>query len=174
MTAQPDQPDQSDQPDLPTTGPLRRSLSTGGPWEQAFGYSRALRIGDRIVVSGCTSVVDREVQHPDDAAAQMGVALDAAIEAIEALGGDIDDVILTRMYVVNRSDVAAVGRVHGERFVDVRPVATMVLVVGLLDEQMLVEVEVEAHLASPGVSSARPGSNGSASTAPADDIGRRS
>lgn len=175
MTDQTNLPDRSDrleQPDLsdqPATLPLRRSLSTDGPWEQAFGYSRALRTGDRIVVSGCTSVVDREVQHPGDAAAQMGVALDTAIGAIEALGGDIGDVILTRMYVVNRSDVAAVGRVHGERFAEVRPAATMVLVVGLLDEQMLVEVEVEAHVVSAG-----PGSTGQRATAPAGDIGGRS
>lgn len=128
--------------------PLRRSHSTGGPWEEAFGYSRAVRTGDRIVVSGCTSVVDDMVRHVGDAGAQMAVALDTAIGSVTALGGSIGDVILTRMYVVDRADCDAVGRVHGERFADVRPAATMVLVAGLIDEEMLVEVEVEARVGS--------------------------
>jgi len=128
--------------------PLRRRHSSGGPWEDAFGYSRAIRTGDRIVVSGCTAVVDGVVLHPGDAGAQMGVALGQVLDAITALGGSLGDVIRTRMYVVNRADCDAVGRVHGERFADVRPAATMVLVAGLLDEQMLVEVEVEARVGS--------------------------
>lgn len=133
--------------------PQRRRHSTGGPWEVAFGYSRAVRTGDRIVVSGCTAVVDGVVRHPGDAGAQMSVALDTALDAVTALGGSIGDVILTRMYVVNRADADSVGRVHGERFDGVQPAATMVLVSGLLDEQMLVEVEVEAHVGSASPSS---------------------
>lgn len=128
--------------------PLRRRHSSGGPWEDEFGYSRAIRTGDRIVVSGCTAVVDGVVRHPGDAGAQMGVALDNVRDAITALGGSFGDVILTRTYVVKRADCDAVGRVHGERFADVRPVATMVLVAGLLDQEMLVEVEVEARVGS--------------------------
>jgi enamine deaminase RidA (YjgF/YER057c/UK114 family) len=128
--------------------PLRQRHSTGGPWEEAFGYSRAVRTGDRIVVSGCTSLVDDKVQHAGDAGAQMTVALDTALGAVTALGGSIGDVIRTRIYVVNRNDCDSVGRVHGERFVDVRPAATMVLVAGLIDEEMLVEVEVEARVGS--------------------------
>jgi len=128
--------------------PRRRRHATGGPWEDAYGYSRAVRTGDRIVVSGCTAVVDDAVLHPGDAAAQMGVALDNALDAVTALGGSIGDVMRTRMYVVNRADCDLVGRVHGERFVDVRPAATMVLVAGLIDVQMLVEVEVEARVGS--------------------------
>lgn len=126
--------------------PLRRRHSTGGPWKEAFGYSRATRTGDRIVVSGCTAVVDGEVRHPGDAGAQMFTALDTALSSVIALGGSINDVILTRMYVVNRADCDAVGRVHGERFADVRPAATMILVKGLIDDAMLVEVEVEAQV----------------------------
>jgi len=128
--------------------PVRRSLGSGGPWEDAFGYSRAVRIADRIVVSGCTAVVDGTVQHPGDAGAQMRLALDQVRDAVEALGGIVGDVIHSRMYVVHRADCEAVGRVHGERFCDVRPAATMVLVAGLLDEQMLVEVECEARVGS--------------------------
>ena len=128
--------------------PLRRRHSTGGPWEEAFGYSRAVRTGDHIVVSGCTGVVDGVIGHLGDAGAQMSVALDTALDSVTALGGGIGDVILTRIYLVNRADCDSVGRVHGERFAEVRPAATMVLVAGLLDEEMLVEVEVEAEVGS--------------------------
>lgn len=128
--------------------PLRQRHSSGGPWEDAYGYSRAVRTGDRIVVSGCTAVVDGVVLHPGDARAQMGVALDTAVDAVSALGGRIDDVIATRMYVVNRADCDLVGQVHGERFADIRPAATMVVVAGLIHEGMLVEVEVEAWVGS--------------------------
>lgn len=128
--------------------PRRTSLSTGGRWEDAFGYSRAIRTGDHIAVSGCTAVVDGVVVHPGDAEAQMGVALGQVREAITALGGSLGDVIQTRMYVVNRADCDSVGRVHGAWFAQVRPAASMVLVAGLLDEAMLVEVEVEACVGS--------------------------
>lgn len=128
--------------------PLRRRHSTGGPWEDAFGYSRAVRTGDRILVSGCTAVVDEVVQHVGDAGAQMAVALDSALGSVIALGGSIGDVIRTRMYLVDRADCDPVGRVHGELFGAVRPAATMVLVAGLIDEEMLVEVEIEARVGS--------------------------
>jgi Putative translation initiation inhibitor, yjgF family len=128
--------------------PLRRLYRSGGSWEDAFGYSRAIRTGDRIIVSGCTSAVDGAVQHVGDAGGQMRVALEHVLEAITALGGMLGDVIQTRIYVVNRADCDAIGRVHGERFADVHPAATMVLVAGLLDEEMLVEVEVEARVRS--------------------------
>lgn len=134
--------------------PLRQRHSSGGPWEDAYGYSRAVRTGDRIVVSGCTAVVDGVLLHPGDARAQMGVALDNAVDAVSALGGRIGDVIATRMYVVNRADCNLVGHVHGERFADIRPAATMVLVAGLIDEDMLVEVEVEAWVGSSEPSTA--------------------
>jgi Putative translation initiation inhibitor, yjgF family len=128
--------------------PLRRRHSTGGPWEDAFGYSRAVRTGDRILVSGCTAVVDEVVQHVGDAGAQMAVALDSALGSVIALGGSIGDVIRTRIYLVDRADCDPVGRVHGELFGAVRPAATMVLVAGLIDEEMLVEVEIEARVGS--------------------------
>ncbi|MEO5745638.1 MAG: Rid family hydrolase [Terracoccus sp.] len=119
-------------------------LTSDGPYEARFGYSRAVRTEGRILVSGCTSVVEGKVRHPGDAAAQMHEALDTAIEAVGRLGGSATDVVRTRMYVVNRTDCEPVGAVHGERFGAVRPAATMVLVAGLIDEEMLVEVEVEA------------------------------
>ncbi|HET7474774.1 MAG TPA: RidA family protein [Dermatophilaceae bacterium] len=131
---------------MTSASPARRLLSGGGPWEERYGYSRAVRTGDRILVSGCTSVVDGVVTCPGDAAGQMRVALDTAVMALRALGSGLGDAVQTRMYVVDRADTDAVGRVHGERFAQVRPAATMVLVAGLLDPLMLVEVELEARV----------------------------
>ena len=128
--------------------PLRRLYWSGGPWEDAFGYSRAIRTGDRIIISGCTALVDGAVVCKGDAGGQMRLALDGVLEALAALGGTVGDVIRTRIYVVNRADFDAVGRVHGELFADVHPAATMILAAGLLDEEMLVEVEVEARVRS--------------------------
>jgi enamine deaminase RidA (YjgF/YER057c/UK114 family) len=133
---------------MSNTSPMRLRLDSGGSWEEAFGYSRAIRTGDRIFVSGSTSVVDGVVLHAADAGAQMRVALDTALDAVTSLGGTPGDVIRTRMYVVHRADCDTVGRIHAERFADVRPAATMVLVAGLIDEEMLVEVEVEARVGS--------------------------
>ena len=106
---------------MTNASPQRWRYSSGGPWEDEFGYSRAIRTGDHIAVSGCTAVVNGVLQHPGDAAAQMGVALDGLLGALAELGGAPGDVIRTRVYVVNRADCAAVGKVHGERFADVRP-----------------------------------------------------
>ena len=128
--------------------PLRKLYCSGGPWEDAFGYSRAIRTGDRIIVSGCTAIADGEVMYTGDPGAQMRLALDNALEALTALGGTLGDVIRTRIYVVDRQYFDAVGRVHGERFAEVHPAATMILASGLLDEEMLVEVEVEARVRS--------------------------
>jgi enamine deaminase RidA (YjgF/YER057c/UK114 family) len=126
----------------------RRTFSSGGPWEDRYGDARAVRFGDRIVVSGCTGVVDGVLADTHDAAAQADRALRTAAAALEALGGDVADVIRTRMYVVHRSDCDAVGDVHGRWFGRVRPAATMVVVAGLIDAAMLVEIEVEAHVGS--------------------------
>lgn len=123
-----------------------RRHATGGPWEEPFGYSRAVRVGGRILVSGCTAVVDGEVLYAGDPGAQAEIALRCAIEAVEALGGDKSDVVRTRMYVVHRRDADPVGRAHGRAFGAERPAATMVVVAGLLDPGMLVEIEVEAEV----------------------------
>lgn len=128
--------------------PLRLLYATGERREEVFGYSRAIRTGDRIMVSGCSALVDGVVRHPGDAAAQMRQALDQVLDGVHGLGGALGDVIQTRIYVVRRADCDAVGRVHGDRFAQVRPVSTMIVVAGLFDEQMLVEVEVEARVRS--------------------------
>ncbi len=124
----------------------RRRIGSGGPWEVAFGYSRAIEVDGRILVSGCTSTSDGQVRFPSDPGAQMRLALDTALDAVAELGGALADVVRTRMYVTHRRDCDAVGRVHGEVFAEHRPVSTMVIVAGLLHADMRVEVEVEAVL----------------------------
>jgi enamine deaminase RidA (YjgF/YER057c/UK114 family) len=122
-------------------------FGSGGPWEDAFGYARAVLAGDFLLVSGCTSTVDGQVRHPGDAAGQARVALRTALDAVERAGGSRTDVVRTRMYVTDIArDGSAVGMVHGEFFADVRPAATMVEVAGLLDPLMVVEIEVDAYL----------------------------
>ncbi|GLY93503.1 Rid family hydrolase [Actinoplanes sp. NBRC 103695] len=102
-----------------------------------------IRAGDRIITAGCTSTVDGVVTGAS-AAEQARLAFGIAVDAVRSAGGSPADVVRTRMYIVDRDDADEVGRVHGELFAEVRPVATMVIVVGLLDPAMRVEVEVEA------------------------------
>ncbi len=121
-------------------------FASGGPWEQTYGYSRAVRAGDLVVTAGCTSTVDGAVTHPGDAYAQTRTAFGVALTALRDAGGHIGQVTRTRMYVTDRAHADALGRAHGEVFGAVRPAATMVIVAGLLDPAMLVEVELEAVL----------------------------
>jgi enamine deaminase RidA (YjgF/YER057c/UK114 family) len=123
-----------------------RRLGSGGPYEDVIGYSRAVVVpaGTRVLLAGCTATVDGVVQHPGDAYRQALVALDVAEAALRAAGTDLAHVVRTRMYVVGREHCDGVGRAHGERLAAARPAATMVLVAGLIDPAMLVEVEVEA------------------------------
>jgi enamine deaminase RidA (YjgF/YER057c/UK114 family) len=125
-------------------------VTSPGPWEGVYGYRRAIRSGDRIITAGCTATVDGLVSS-GDAAEQARIAFGVALAAIAEFGATAADVIRTRMYVVDRADADAVGRVHGSLFGASRPVATMVVVAGLLDPAMRVEVEVEASLPGPGV-----------------------
>ncbi|MDQ2797535.1 MAG: RidA family protein [Actinomycetota bacterium] len=128
-------------------GPDRERHSSGGLWEQEYGYSRAIRVGRQVFVAGCTAMVDGRVHYPADPAAQLRVAIEAALGALTALGAGADDVVRTRMYVTHRRDCDAVGRVHSEYFGAAPPVATMVIVSGLLHPDMRVEIEVDAMLA---------------------------
>jgi len=126
---------------MPGTGDRRGS---GGPWEEWYGYSRVVRVGPLAVTAGCTSVVDGVVQSPGDAAEQARLALRTGLVALAEVGLGPEDVINTRMSIVSRDDATAVGTVHGEVFGDIRPAATMVVVAGLVDPAMLVEVELTA------------------------------
>jgi enamine deaminase RidA (YjgF/YER057c/UK114 family) len=125
----------------------RRRISSGGPWEAAVGYSRAVVVGDRVIISGTTDAgPDGRSLHPGDAGAQARAAFGIVARALAETGATLDDVVRTRMYLVDRADAAAVTAVHGELFGTARPAATLVLVAGLIDETLRVEVEAEAVL----------------------------
>jgi enamine deaminase RidA (YjgF/YER057c/UK114 family) len=121
----------------------RRHARSGSPYEDTIGFSRAVRVGSTVSVSGTAPVwPDGEVD--PDPAVQARRCWEIVVAALEELDASVHDVVRTRQYVV-RADVAeAVGAVHGEVFGDVRPASTMVVVAGLLDPRWLVEVEADA------------------------------
>ena len=119
-------------------------LGTTSPYEQRFGYSRVVRVGPLAMTAGCTASVDGVVRSPGDAAAQAAVAFGVGLDALARVGVRAEAVIATRMYIVDARDADGVGPVHGEVFGRVRPAATMVVVAGLIDPAMLVEVELTA------------------------------
>jgi enamine deaminase RidA (YjgF/YER057c/UK114 family) len=123
-----------------------RRVSSGGPWEDVIGYSRAVLAGPWALTAGCTSTVDGEVTHVDDAHGQAVQAFGIALTSLSELGVDVGHVVRTRMYVTDISLADDVGRAHSELFGAVRPVATMVEVSRLAHPDHLVEVEVEAYL----------------------------
>jgi enamine deaminase RidA (YjgF/YER057c/UK114 family) len=123
----------------------RERVSSGTEWESAVGYSRAIRVGDRIEVSGTTATDDggRVVAH-DDPEEQTRVSLGNVEAALAELGAGLGDVVRTRLFVTDIDDWEAVGRAHGEAFGDARPATTMVEVSALVDPAMLVEIEAVA------------------------------
>jgi len=134
--------------DWPNPAVLRR-LQGYGPYEDVVGYSRALVLdatAPRVLVAGLTSVVDGVVTHPRSAYDQLRQALRTGEAVLRDAGTDLAHVVKTRMYVVSRELCDAAGRAHRDVFAEIRPVATMVVVAGLYDPDMLVEVEVEATL----------------------------
>ena len=120
--------------------------SSGGPWEDAVGYSRVVAGVDQAWTAGCTAVVDGELVGVGDAYLQALTAFRSGLAALERVGFPPGSVVQTRMYVVDvRANHEAVGRAHSEVFDAVRPAATMVGVAELIDPRMLVEVELVAH-----------------------------
>ena len=119
---------------------------SGGPWEQQYGYSRVVRAGGLLLTAGCTATVDGVVTGIGDPRAQALTAFGIALDALAGAGATVEDVIRTRMYVTDPAYSEAVAGAHGSLFAAVRPVATLVVVAGLLDPQHLVEVEVEAYV----------------------------
>ena len=126
-----------------TTSGNRRSASTGSAWEPKIGYARAVRVGGQIAVTG-TVGIEADGTFAPTLAAQSRRALTIIRAAIEALGGTLDDVVRTRMYVTDISKWGELGEVHGEFFGAIRPATTMVEVTKLIDAAALVEIEADA------------------------------
>ncbi|MER5560141.1 RidA family protein [Streptomyces sp. NPDC002506] len=122
-----------------------RKTSSGAPWEERFGYSRAVELPNGLVlVAGCTSTVNGRIDEGGPYE-QTVTAFGVAVKALESLGLGREDVVRTRMYITHARDVDDVGRAHKELFDDVRPAATMLIVSGFVDPSLVVEVEVEAY-----------------------------
>ncbi|WP_336924174.1 RidA family protein [Aquipuribacter sp. SD81] len=125
----------------------RRLVSSGGPWEESVGYSRAVRVGDRVWVAGTTAALADGVVGGDDPAAQAREAWRRVLAALEEAGAGPQHVVRTRTYLVAAADADRVGGVHGELFggpTGSRPASTMVVVAALVRPDLLVEVEAEA------------------------------
>jgi enamine deaminase RidA (YjgF/YER057c/UK114 family) len=121
----------------------RRRASSGSPYEAPIGFSRATRVGARVLVSGTAPVWPDGSCDPDPAA-QTRRCLEIIVAALRELGAEPGHVVRTRMFLVNAADWEAVGRAHGEVFGATRPAATMVVVAALLDPRWKVEIEAEA------------------------------
>ena len=123
----------------------RITISSGSPFEPLVGFSRAVRVEDRVLVSGTAPIwPDGEVD--PDPAAQARRCLEIMLDALAEAGGEPGHVVRTRMYITDPADSEAIGAAHGEIFGEIRPASTMVVVAGLLDERWKVEMELEAVL----------------------------
>jgi enamine deaminase RidA (YjgF/YER057c/UK114 family) len=122
----------------------RRAVPADSPWAPSVGYSRAVRVGNQIHVSGTAAVTPDGEPPPPDAYAQARRCLEIILGALEELGAGPTDVVRTRVYITDASHWEGVGKAHGEIFGEIRPASAMVVITGLLDPRFLVEIEADA------------------------------
>lgn len=125
----------------------RQNVTSGAPWEERVGYCRAVKKGPFIEVAGTTAMLNGELQGVGDAYTQTKVIIEIMAKAIRELGGDLTDVVRTRMFITRIEDFEVVGKAHGEYFRDIKPASTLVEVSALVHPDMLVEIEMSAIIA---------------------------
>jgi enamine deaminase RidA (YjgF/YER057c/UK114 family) len=122
-------------------------ISSGGPWESVIGYSRAVKAGPYVHVSGTTATLDGELQHKGDAYGQARVAFSIIEKALSQVNYSLDDVVRVRIYLKDEADMDSVGKANGELFSEIRPALTILAGVKFINPEMLVEIEVDAYKA---------------------------
>ena len=125
----------------------RQNVTSGAPWEERVGYCRAVKKGPFIEVAGTTAMLNGELQGVGDAYTQTKVIIEIMAKAIRELGGELSDIVRTRMFITRIEDFEVVGKAHGEYFKDIKPASTLVEVSALVHPDMLVEIEMSAIIA---------------------------